>query len=182
MRQWIGRLRIRWPYLCQLWKENNANGDNLWPIAAPALPVKPGALPRKESGQLLWALADHLFQTGSESRTCRDPEGPHINDWCNNFNEWLCADVNEQLIASATGQRIVLNFWFLSKTSGYRYFPHKQKWKTSAWYQRRTFWTCRHTKGRFNLSTLRAHWLVTRSKNTFLIIQWGAPGKIEVQE
>lgn len=49
----------------------------------------------------------------------------------------MCADINEELITSATGQRIALNFWFLNKTSGYRYFPHKQKFEASAWYQHR---------------------------------------------
>lgn len=30
IRKWTGRLRIRWHSLCQLWKENSTNGDNLW--------------------------------------------------------------------------------------------------------------------------------------------------------
>lgn len=51
LRKWTGRLRIRWHYLCHFCKENNANGDYLWPIEAPECPVKPRVLPRKEPGQ-----------------------------------------------------------------------------------------------------------------------------------
>lgn len=31
IRKWTGRLRRRWPSLCQFWKESNTNCDNLWP-------------------------------------------------------------------------------------------------------------------------------------------------------